>query len=284
MSFAIVTVLHESAADLRRLLDSLELLPERPQLVCVDTGSGDDGAHVAAAWGADVVRLDGNPGFGAANNAGLARVERDVTVLLNPDCVLRDDGLARLAALAAGREALLAPRLLNADGSLQRSAHDVPGTRLAYLAAVVPPRVLPRAMRERLEPFRAAAPLGVGWAIGACLAAPTELLRRLGPFDPRQFLYAEDLDLCLRAGAAGIPTEQQPQIAIVHRGGHATATEPFELKARRRREVIAANLGPAALRRDDRAQALTFALRAGAGRDRARNRAQLDALRAARGA
>ena len=282
MSFAVVTVLHESAADLRLLLDSFALLAERPQVVCVDTGSRDDGAGVASAWGADVVRLDGNPGFGAANNAGLERVDRDVTVLLNPDCVLRDDGLARLAMLAAGREALLAPRLLNADGTLQRSAHDVPGTRLAHLAAVVPPRVLPRALRERLEPFRAQTPRQVGWATGACLAAPTALLRRLGPFDPAQFLHAEDLDLCLRAAAAGIPTELQPQIAIVHRGGHATAAEPFELKARRRREVIAANLGDAALRRDDRAQALTFALRAFAGRDRDRNRAQLAALRAAR--
>lgn len=282
MSFAIVTVLHESAGDLRTLLDSLALLPERPQLVCVDTGSRDDGAAVAAAWGAQVVRLDANPGFGAANNAGLEHVSRDVTVLLNPDCVLRDDGLARLAALARGSEALHAPRLLNADGTLQRSAHDVPGTRVAYLAALVPPRALPRGLRERLEPFRASSERPVGWAIGACLAAPTALLRRLGPFDPAQFLHAEDLDLGLRARAAGVPTLLHPQIALIHRGGHASAAEPFELKASRRREVVGANLGAAALRRDDRAQALTFALRAAAGRDRDRNRAQLAALRAAR--
>lgn len=282
MSFAIVVVLHDSSPDLRRLLDSLDLLPERPQVVCVDAASADDGAAVASAWGADVVELGANPGFGAANNAGLERVTEDVTVLLNPDCVLLNDDLARLAELAATGEALLAPRLLNADGTLQRSAHGLPGTRLAYLAALVPPRILPRPLRERLEPFRAEHVRPVGWAIGACLAAPTALLRRLGPFDAGQFLYAEDLDLCLRARAAGVPTLLHPEIAIVHRGGHASPVEPFEIKARRRREVVAANLGPAALGRDDRAQALTFALRLVAGRDRARNRAQLAALRAAR--
>lgn len=281
MSFGIVVVLHESATDLRRLLDSLALLPQRPQVVCVDTGSADDGAAIAAAWGADVVGLDANPGYGAANNAGLERIDRDVTVLLNPDCLLLDAGLARLAALAAARDVLLAPRLLNSDGTLQRSAHDLPGTRRAYVAALVPPRALPRRPRERLEPFRATAPREVGWAIGACLAARTALLRRLGPFDPEQFLYAEDLDLCLRARVAGIPTELQPGVALVHRGGHASPAEPFAVKARRRRDVVAANLGAAALRRDDRAQALTFALRAAAGRERARNRAQLAALRAA---
>ncbi len=282
MSFALVTVLHESAADLERLLDSLDLLPERPQLICVDTGSRDDGPGLAGHWGAEVVRLDGNPGFGAANNAGLERVQHDVTVLLNPDCVLLSPALDRLADRARANDGLHAPRLLNADRTLQRSAHDVPGDRLAYLAAVVPPRVLPRALGERLEPFRAHDAREVGWAIGACIAARTATLRRLGPFDPAQFLYAEDLDLCLRARAVGVPTVLHPDVTLVHRGGHASTDEPFELKARRRREVVAANLGEPALRRDDRAQALTFALRAAVGRDRQRNRAQLAALRAAR--
>ena len=151
MSFAIVTVLHESAADLARLLDSLSLLAERPQLICVDTGSRDDGVGLAERWGAETVQLDGNPGFGAANNAGLARAVHDVTVLLNPDCVLPGPGLAELADRVRSRDALHAPRLLNADGTVQRSAHDVPGGRLAYLAAAVPPRLLPRALRAILQ-------------------------------------------------------------------------------------------------------------------------------------
>ncbi|HEU4656814.1 MAG TPA: hypothetical protein VFR97_04795, partial [Capillimicrobium sp.] len=57
-----------------------------------------------------------------------------------------------------------------------------------------------------------------------------------------------------------------------------------ELLARRRREVVAANLGGRALALDDAAQGLTFAVRALVkGRRRgARERAQLAALRAAR--
>ena len=42
------------------------------------------------------------------------------------------------------------------------------------LAAVVPPRVLPPTLRDRLEPFRAGSPRAVGWAIAACLADPTQ--------------------------------------------------------------------------------------------------------------
>ena len=43
---------------------------------------------------------DGNPGFGAGNNAGIELVREPVTALVNPDVELLDDGLARLAELA----------------------------------------------------------------------------------------------------------------------------------------------------------------------------------------
>jgi GT2 family glycosyltransferase len=284
-----VVVLHDSAPDLRVLLGSIDrCLPRRPHVICVDSGSTDDGAEIAADWGADLVVLDGNPGFGAANNAGLERVRTDVAVLLNPDVELRDAGLERLAAGTARRDALFAPRLLNADGSLQRSAHPLPGTMLALLPAAVHPRALPRALREHADPWRSGTTREIGWAIAAALAARTATLRALGPFDPAAFLFYEDLDLCLRARARGVPTILDPSVALVHRGGHSTDAhfggEPLLLHARRRREVIGADLGPRALALDDAAQALTFATRALVkGRRRGwRERAQLHALRRAR--
>ena len=185
------------------------LLPSAPQLIVVDTDSSDDGPALARAAGAEVVELGGNPGFGAANNAGVARARHPVTVLLNPDCELLDGSLARLVARADdGR--LWVPRLLNPDGSVQRSAHPLPGTAGALLPALVHPPLLPEPLRERVEPYRAERPRSVGWAIAACLAARTDVLRRLGPFDARQFLFFEDMDLCLRARAAGIPTVLDP--------------------------------------------------------------------------
>ena len=138
--------------------------PRDPQVVVVDSGSTDGSPDLAAAAGAEVVRLDGNPGFGAANDAGVERARHDVTILLNPDCELRDDGLLRLADEARGRDALLVPRLLNTDGSVQRSAHPRPGTAAGLVAALVPPRALPRARARgaRALPQRPAAPGRVG--------------------------------------------------------------------------------------------------------------------------
>jgi GT2 family glycosyltransferase len=290
VSFSVVIVLHDSEPELEVLLRSMAThLDERPQLVVVDTGSRDGGVALATVHGAEVVQLPGNPGFGAACNAGLERASHEVTVLLNPDCELLDPALGLLADVAGAYPgALHAPRLLNPDGTLQRSAHPLPGTTGSLVPAVWPPALLPWRMRVLAEPYFALHPRTVGWAIGACLAAATGTLRRLGPFDPAVHLFSEDMDLCLRARAAGIPTVLHPQLRVRHHGGHATLRggEPFELIARRRREAIAATRGARALAVDDLAQGLTFAGRALAhgvlGGDAARPRAQLAALRRAR--
>jgi N-acetylglucosaminyl-diphospho-decaprenol L-rhamnosyltransferase len=275
MSFAVVIVLHRSRPELERLLGLLEA----PRLVVVDTGPDDGGAELARAHGAHVIARRDNPGFGAANNLALEHVTEPVTVLLNPDTEVRD--LAPLARRAAAEpRALHAPRLLNPDGSAQRSAHPLPGTLGAFIPALIHPPLLPRSVRDRAEPYRADRARTVGWAIAACLAADTDTLKRLGPFDPSIHLFAEDMDLCLRARAAGIPTILHPDLAVTHHGGHSTLRdgEPFDALARARRDVIERRRGRAARARDDAAQLLTFATRAAVKRPNDRELAQLRAL------
>lgn len=283
-AYTVVCVLHDSAEDLARLLASLDAA--RPRVIAVDAGSSDAGPALAAAWGAEVLEA-GDVGFGAANNAGVERVTTPVTILLNPDVVVHDAAaLPRLTRHARREDALHVPRLRNPDGTTQRSAHPIPGTPGALLPAVVHPLALPLALRLRADPWRAEDERKVGWAIAAAVAARTTTLRRLGPFDPAQHLFYEDLDLCLRARAARVPTILHPDVALEHRGGHSTGPayggEPHELLARRRREVVAATRGRRALALDDAAQALTFATRATARRllrrDAGREAAQLRAL------
>jgi GT2 family glycosyltransferase len=288
--FAVVTVIHESAPELERLLASVErFLEPRPQVIVVDSGSRDRGGELARRHGAELVTLGGNAGFGAGCNEGLERVTASVTALVNPDVELLDDGLARLAEQASTREALLAPRLLNPDGSVQDSAHPRPGTLEALVPAAIPRPLFPGPLRRRFEPWRSPVPREVGWAIGACLVARTDLLRGLGPFDPRTFLVYEDLDLCLRAADRGVPTLLRPEVALRHAGGasvgRALGDDEFRQKAERRREVLGRR-GRLPLALDDAAQALTYGVRLAGRRalrrDSSYDRAQLSALRAAR--
>jgi len=266
-TYAAVIVLHESRDELAVLLDSLQGI-DAPRLVVVDTGRDDGGAELARRHGAEVIERRDNPGFGAASNVGIQSVSEDVTVLLNPDTIAIGDSLASLAELARAHDGLHAPRLLDPDGSTQRSAHPLPGTLGAFLPAMLP--WLPRPLRVRAEPYRSERARTVGWAIAAALAARTDTFRRF-PFNPGIHLFAEDMDVCLRARDHGVRTIYHPQLTLIHTGRHSVAAEPYAQLARNRHNV-------AQSRKDDAAQLLTFATRALIKRPNDKERAQLSAL------
>ena len=286
----VVTVLHNSEAELATLLASLKRHLPEAQVVVVDSGSSDGGAELARGWQAgwaEVLELGDNVGFGRGVNAGLALVDRPVTVLLNPDTELLDASL-----VAAAREALrdpqrlIAPLVLRPDGSREDNAQPEPGSPVLLGHALVPGAALPHSLAARAEPWRARQPRRVGWAVASCLVARTELLRRLGPFDERTFMYGEDLELGLRAHDEGVDTVFWPGARVVHSGGHSARLafngEPFELLAARRRDVVRERRGKRRGRVDDLLQLTTFGdrllFKRLAGRPAERERRQLAAL------
>lgn len=286
---ALVTVTYNSAPELRRLAASIRRHLPGARLVVVDSASEDDSVETAREAGADVIPLGDNRGFGYAANAGVDAVDEPVTILVNPDVELVDSSLAALAAeVAPGR--LLAPLLLNEDGSAQDSAHPEPASVATALHALLPGPVLPGPLRRVAQPWSSPSARRVAWATAACLVAQTETLERLGPFDDSIFLYAEDLDLGLRAAEAGVEIWFHPEARVVHTRAHSTSRafggENHELLARQRRDVVERRLGPGRARMDDAIELATFAerwlLRRVAGRDAATEAARFRARRAAR--
>jgi GT2 family glycosyltransferase len=278
-----------------RLLRSVELHLPGARVIAVDSGSTDGSATAvsAAAPRATVIELGENVGFGRASNTGVAAVEEPITVLINPDAELVDGSLAILAAQLLGPDSkpeLLAPLVLSPDGSRQETAHPDPSSPLLWLKALLPAAALPGPLRSAVEPWRSSRTRTVGWAVGACLVAPTATLRELGPFDERIFLFAEDMDLGMRATEAGIQTVFRPDARVVHQDAHSTDVafdgEPFELLARQRRAVIGEHRGDEAARRDDLIWQVTLidriVLKTLTLRSSARERHQLAALRRVR--
>lgn len=292
---SLVTVIHDSAPDLARLLASVSRHMAGAEVIVVDSGSTDGGSSVASTWAgeAKVVQLEGNLGYGAGCNEGLAHATRHTVALINPDVELVDSSLADLAdelQLPGGELRIFSPMLLHPDGRRQDAVHPLPGTAPELARALLPASLLPGRFAQWLEPHRLDAPQQVGWAVGACLVARADVLRALGPFDPSVHLYAEDLDLCLRARDLGIETWYRPDCRVIHREAHSTRQafggEPSELLAKRRRTVVAQRMGSSARRRDDAIQILTNLDRATlkklSGRDASRELARLRAIRKAR--
>jgi N-acetylglucosaminyl-diphospho-decaprenol L-rhamnosyltransferase len=277
---AIVTVLHNSAAEIRTLMASIERHLPDAHVIAVDSGSTDDGPQHVRDHGATVITLHENAGFGRGTNAGIAHATEPVTIVLNPDTELLDDSLAKLAAEAARRpKRILAPIVLLPDGRRQDSVHPAPGTSGEVIRAMGP---------VPIEPWRSNSSRRVGWAVGAALAARTDTLKSLGPFDESAFLYAEDMELGMRAARHGVETWFWPYARVLHKRAHSTTEkfggEPFDLLAQRRRAVVDELTGRA--HRDDLIQAATFAnriaLKTLLGKPAIRERSQLRALLRAR--
>ena len=236
--FTGVVVTWNSAAEIPALVGSVsQHLADRCRLLFVDNASTDETVEMIEEHSPDsrLIALPRNVGFGPANNLGVREADTEVVALLNPDTVMVDASLAELAALASQMRALLAPRLLNDDGTPQISAFPPVAGWESGLISIWPGFLLPRRVRARCEPWRYDERLTAGWLSGACLMARRQLLLELGPFDEALALYGEDTDLGLRASRLEIPSIFAPDIARIVHLGNRSGEQAFDDRGARRK-------------------------------------------------
>ena len=172
-------------------------------LVVVDNASSDATREILAreAGWARVVLEVANHGFGRGCNIGFELVRSPYTILINPDAVVEPDCLRRLMMfLEKNHEAgIVGPAtLVGENGEFFQPTGPYP-TPWSTLRDATP--LLRRSSTVPVPP--GSAPMRTGWVCGAILMIRTDLMRRLGGFDPRFFLYWEEVDLCRRAEQAG---------------------------------------------------------------------------------
>lgn len=196
---------------LLRSLDATEYPPHRRELIIVDNG---DGATAAVARelspAALVLEPGANLGFGAACNLGLSSTTADIILLVNPDIVLAPTTIGALcAALADPQVGIVGGRLLFPDGTTLQHA----GGELHLPLGLTTHRG--RGMPNSSEYDRST---DVTYVTGALLAARRETWQQLGGFDESFWpAYYEEVDLCLRAQAAGLRVTYVPEAIAAHR-------------------------------------------------------------------
>ena len=176
----------------------------------VDNGSRDGSVDAVRAQFPqfEVLALPENRGFGAGNNAGMEAATGDWYLLLNADAWPVGDAVERLAGFGDEHPdaAVVGPRLLNPDGSLQRSVRGFPtpwrlATEYLFLRKLAP----------RSDAFNAfygagfdhATPKEVESLYGAALLVRREAADEVGLFDESFFMFSEETDWLHRFRAAG---------------------------------------------------------------------------------
>lgn len=218
--WAMVTVTYNSAAKLEQWWAGATI-DDQVEWIVVDNASTDGSVAVARSLGARVVRLQRNVGFSAANNVGLDLVRSPWTVFVNPDVAVGPfSDFERLADIAEANEGLVAPQLLNPDGTEQPNGRGLP-----FLAAKFhhrAPRWFPLYRRDYVR-IGLSVPTYVAWVMGAVLAGSTEAFRRIGGWDETYFIYYEDHDIGLRSWRKGYPVVLDPAVKWVHEWQRETA-------------------------------------------------------------
>jgi len=225
----IVIVNYNTRDELVACLTSVRDAPPRGlgTVFVVDNASKDDSVEAArAAWpAADVIALDSNVGFAAANNVAQRRATATHVLLLNSDTIVPAGALDALVDRAIATGALAAgPRLVDARGLPEMSfgpmltplgeARQALRVRLAAAEAPWARRRIARLVAVERE---------VDWVSGACLLVERAAALAAGLLDERYFMYEEDVDFCAALRARGGRILYTPVAEIVHLRGRSLA-------------------------------------------------------------
>jgi GT2 family glycosyltransferase len=207
-----------------------ELNTIRAEVFVVDNASADRSVEAIRTNFPDVhvIANTQNRGFGAANNQALKTARGEFLLLLNSDAFIKPGAIAALiGALRQDPKAgAVGPRLLNRDGSLQISCFRFPSPFRAWVENLWISTAFPH--HPIIGDYRRwphDAPRVVDWVIGACLLVRREVYEKVGGFDERFFMYAEETDWQRRIRDAGWTIVFTPAAQVIHLGGISGAGE-----------------------------------------------------------
>ena len=224
VSFNTKDILRECLESVERESDGLQI-----EILVVDNHSSDGSPEMIESEfpRVRVLRSSINLGFGAANNLAIEAAGGRYVILLNSDAFLCPGSLkAAVNNMNLHPEVALAgARLVGRDFSWQPSARMFPSIFndalvLTGLAARFPKsRFFGHFDRTWADPSE---PAQVDWVPGAFSIFRAQVLEKVGLFDPRFFMYSEEVDLCRRIKNAGYQVWYWPDIQVIHIGGESS--------------------------------------------------------------
>jgi N-acetylglucosaminyl-diphospho-decaprenol L-rhamnosyltransferase len=215
---AAVVVTYDALPWIENCLDSVRGV----ETVVVDHGSSDGTVGFVRERYPHVRLVEAeNRGLGAGWNIGIRETTATYVLLLNADAWMTEGSLDRLLDFAdrRPRAAVVGPRLLNPDGTLQRSVRGFPTVWRLATEYLFLRKLAPRS--SALNAFYAGGfdhdeVRSVEVVMGACMLLRRDAVAQVGECDEEYFLFSEETDWCFRFREAGWEVVFFPGAECVH--------------------------------------------------------------------
>ena len=199
------------------------------EVIVVDNASADASAQAVRSQFPDVVLIANaeNIGYAAGNNQAIAVATGAYVLLLNPDVIIPQGGLARALAFMKTHEdaGALGVRQVHPGGKLQRSVRGFPSPITVLWELLGLARLMPKSRvfgAYRMTWFQYDRVMPVDQPMGTFLLLSSNALREVGVLDEAFPIFFNEVDWCLRCKRAGWQIYFTPDVEIVHYGGAST--------------------------------------------------------------
>lgn len=168
-----------------------------------------------------------NVGFGRANNQALPFVRGRYILLLNTDAFVDPDTIQKTVDFMESNPetGILGVKLLGRDGVLQPSCRYFPTPLNSFLFRTGLNNVFTSVKMIDDMTWDHNQVRDCDWVPGCYYLIRKEVIDQVGLFDPRYFLYSEEVDHCFSVKNAGWNVTYFPYAAVVHIGGESAKTD-----------------------------------------------------------
>ncbi len=194
----------------------------------VDNGSTDNSVSIAQSVATEfpdasftILPQHKNLGFGAANNLALEKTDAEFVLFLNPDMRVLPGTLDTIVAWMREHKevGIVSPKLLDEHGAVNYDAMPRRFPKLWEQVGLIlkAPHVFPQMLHGYLmKGFDVDKEQAVDSVRGSFMLMRREFLNKTGwAFDPRFFIWYEDVDICREAYRHGFTVMYTPAISCI---------------------------------------------------------------------
>lgn len=187
-----------------------------------------------------------NLGFAAAVNQGIiASGETEYVLVLNPDCEIEPDTLAKFCQTMAEypQHGMAGCLVRNTDGTEQAGCRrGIPSPWRSVVRVLHLDKLFPQEQKFKsfvlTQEQMPTEPMEIEGISGACMFVRREALQQVGLMDESYFLHCEDLDWFMRFRDAGRPLLFIPHIEVTHSKGFCSRKKPVSVLWYKHRGMI----------------------------------------------